>query len=247
MNPAGSTLSPRPRTSDLRVGLAAVALVALAVAALTRLPVALVALAGAALLVLAARVPPGRVLHRLAHVEGVLLVLLAVLPFTTPGHPLFHLGPLAASAEGLARALLIAAKVNTVALVLLVLLDGAAPERLGRALLGLGAPVRFVRLMALILRHSHTARDSLRRQSEAMRARGFRPASTLHAWRSYGHLFGGALLRAFARAERVEEAMRLRGGHHIPLPLPPLSARAKARIVLAALAAAALLALDRLA
>lgn len=236
-----------PAAGDLRVPLLAALVIALGLAALTRLPVALAALAATVLLAAVSGTRPREALHRMAHVEGFLVVLLLFLPFTVPGQPVFHLGPLSASTEGLSRAALVAAKVNAVALVLLALLPAAAPERLGGALLALGAPARFVALMQLILRHSHTARDSLRRQSEAMRARAFRPATSLHCWRSYGHLIGGALLRAFARAERVEEAMRLRGaGAALPAPLLPLSSRAWAALVLTLAVVTAFVLADRL-
>ena len=237
---------------DLRLPLVFTVLSAVAVAALTRLPVALTALGLSLLLVCWHRIHPGRVFHRLAHVEGFLLVLLIALPLTTPGAAAFHLGPLRASVRGLELALLIAAKVNTVALLLLVWLGGVVPERLGRALAALGAPARFVQLMELTLRHLHTARDGLRRQSEAMRARAFhnhpgRPRLWPHVWRSHGHLVGGALLRAFDRAERVEEAMRMRGsGPLAHAPLPALGARGFARIGLLAAVALALVAVDRL-
>lgn len=232
---------------DLRLPLLAALAVAIGTASLTRVSVALLALALAAGLALAVRAGLRAALHRLLHVEAFLLVLLVMLPFTTAGRPFLHLGPLAATAEGMALALLVAAKVNTVALVLLALLGRASAAHLGRALCGLGAPERFVRLVDLLLRHSHTARDGLRRQSEAMRARGFCPRANLHSWRSYGHLIGGALLRAFDRAERVEEAIRMRGGHRPPAPLPPLPARDWLVLVLVVAVMAGLLTLDRLA
>lgn len=234
--------------ADLRAAIIAAALIAVGVAALTRPPTALAAFAAVLALAIAARVRPRAALRRLAHVEGFLVALLVCLPFTTPGREIFALGPLRASAEGLTLALLIALKVNTVALALLALLGGAPPEGLGRGLRGLGAPERFTRLMDLQLRHAHTAREGLRRQSEAMRARGFRPRSNLHTWRSLGHLLGGALLRAFDRAERVEEAMRMRGaGALAHAPCAPMPARARLACALTGLGAALLILLDRLA
>lgn len=240
-----------PADEDLRPNLLALLILALGLAALHQLAPVLLVLAGVAVLAVLCRVPGAQVLHRLRHVEGFLLVLLVLLPITTPGQPLFSLGPLSASAEGLERALLIAAKVNAMALALLALLGSASPERLGGALVSLQVPPRFVQLLDLVLRHSHTARDSFRRQHEAMRARGFRPRSNLHSWRCYGLLMGGGLLRALSRGERVEEAMRLRRGHghgafHLA-PQGPLQARSLAKLVLMALAMAALVALDRLA
>jgi cobalt/nickel transport system permease protein len=233
---------------DLRASLITAATIAVGIAALHQ-PVAALAAFGAVLaLAIARRVKPREAWHRLAHVEGFLVVLLAFLPFTTPGRAVFAIGPLTASAEGLTLGLVIALKVNTVALALLALLGGAPPEVLGRGLRGLGAPPRFARLVDLLLRHSHTARDSLRRQSEAMRARGFRMRSTPHTWRALGHLIGGALLRAFDRAERVEEAMRMRGeGARAPAPAGPMAPRARAACALTVAVMSLLLLMDRIA
>ncbi len=232
---------------DLRPHLIAAVLAALAIAALHRLPVALAALTLAAGFALAARPDPRRLLHRLAHVEGFLLILLVFLPFTTPGEALFRLGPLTATTEGATRALLILCKVNAMALTLFTLFDRAAVEWLGRSLAALGVPARFVRLTELLLRHSHTARDGLARQSQAMRARAFRPATNLHTMISTGHLIGGTLLRAFDRAERVEEAMRLRGGSLAAAPMPPMTRPAWVRITSVAVLAAGFVLADRVA
>lgn len=231
--------------TDLRLPLIASLGVAVTAAALTGLPAALALLAGAVVLAWHRGVDGRQALHRLMHIEGFLILLLLWLPFTVPGRPLLQVGPLVASAEGAGLALLIAVKVNAVALVVLALLGRAGADDLGRALLALGVPERFVRLLSLLARHIPTARDGLHRQSEAMRARGFRPGTSLHAWRSYGHLMGGALLRAMDRAQRVDEAMRLRGGGRMVLgALPGLSFW---RFALPGVALAVLVALDRLA
>ena len=59
------------------------------------------ALAGSVFLVLLARLSPSRLTSRLLIVNTFVLVLCLVLPFSYPGQPVFHLGPLAATREGL--------------------------------------------------------------------------------------------------------------------------------------------------
>ncbi|MDQ0509907.1 cobalt ECF transporter T component CbiQ [Ancylobacter amanitiformis] len=164
--------------------------------------------------------------RRLWHLEGFLLLLFATLPFTMDGRPLFTLGPLVASLDGVWRASLIAAKVSTCVLVLTVLLGDVEPARLGVALRGLRVPERLSRLCVMTMRYTSLLRDEARRLHDAMRARGFRPRSSRHTWRSYGNLIGMLLVRALDRAERVEEAMLCRGytgsfPYHAP-PFPPL-------------------------
>lgn len=149
--------------------------------------------------------------HRLWHLEAFLILLLLTLPFTVPGQPLLRLGPVTASAEGLLRALTLVAKVSASVLLVFALFADTAPESLGAALRALRLPEPLVRIFLGLTRYLALIRAEMARLQEAMRARSFRPRSTLHTWRSYGFLIGMMLIRALDRADRVEEAMRLRG------------------------------------
>ena len=46
---------------------------------------------------------------------------------------------------------------------------------------------------------------------QAMRARGFKPKTDKHTYRSYAWLIGMLLVKSWDRAERVYDAMRCRG------------------------------------
>ena len=81
-----------------------------------RLMPAAAGLALAAAMVAVGSMKPSRLLARLAVVNGFILLLWAVLPFTFPGEPLLTLGPLTASREGVNRALLITLKSNAIVL-----------------------------------------------------------------------------------------------------------------------------------
>lgn len=197
------------RPADLRLRIVAACLVVGAITTLHTLSVA-AATAAATLAALAAIGWPGW--RRLLHVEGFLLLLFLTLPFTVPGTPLLHVGPLTASVEGMARAALVAAKVSASVAVLLLLLGDIEPARLGGALRALHMPERLARLFVLTVRYVGLIRDEAGRLQEAMRARAFRPRSNRHTWRSYGNLVGMLLVRALDRAQRVEEAMACRGG-----------------------------------
>lgn len=165
--------------------------------------------------------------RRLLHLEGFLILLLITLPFTLPGTALFHLGPLTASADGLWRAIVLACKVTASVLLISFLFAAADPLSLGNALLGLRVPEPLVRLFVAVVRYLALIQAEFSRLQESMRVRAFIPRSNRHTWRSYGYLLGMLLIRAMDRAERVEEAMRLRGyaGRfpQIRLPPPPLS------------------------
>lgn len=234
-------LAPRAR-------LLATLILILAAVSLRGLPAQGAALAGAIALALASGQALKPLLHRLAHVEGFMALLLAMLPFTVPGTPLITFAPLALSAEGLGRALGIALKVNTAVLVVFALLGTVEPLRLGHAARALGVPVRLVQLFLFTTRYVELFRDEIRRRREAMRARAFARRSSLHTFRAYGNLAGMVLVRALEKAARVEEAMRCRAfdGRLPAIGLDDGGRGAIAGPGLALVAGAALIALDRL-
>jgi cobalt/nickel transport system permease protein len=149
-------------------------------------------------------------LHRLVHVEGFMLVLLATLPFTIDGTPMIAIGPLAASQEGILRAVTILLKVTVSVLTVFGLLGSLDPVRLGCAAARLGIPHKLVHLFLFLTRYLGVLRAECGRLVDAMRIRGFVAGSNLHTWRSLGNLAGMLLVRSIERAERVDEAMRCR-------------------------------------
>ncbi|WP_218046326.1 energy-coupling factor transporter transmembrane protein EcfT [Budvicia aquatica] len=72
--------------------------------------------------------------------------------FHITGTPLFHLGPLTASTDGLWRAIVLACKVTASVLLISFLFATADPIRLGNALLGLHVPEPLVRLFVAVVR-----------------------------------------------------------------------------------------------
>ncbi|HEY6629946.1 MAG TPA: cobalt ECF transporter T component CbiQ [Rhizobiaceae bacterium] len=209
-NPEATSASPIDRLQPSTRLVATLA--ALVLATVAHQPVVLaLALAAAVLLVLLARLPWADLGHRLLHVEGFLIVLLALLPFTMPGRPIFELGTITATSEGLTRALTLVAKVNLCVLVVHALLGSLDPVRIGQAAATLGVPSRFVTLFLSTTRYVSVFREETARLVEAMRARAFRPRSNLHTWRTFGNFAGTMVVRSLERAKRVDEAMRCRG------------------------------------
>jgi len=162
-------------------------------------------------LALLAGVPPRRLALRLAQVEGFLLVLVATLPLTVPGPVALAWGPLALSWPGLERAGELLLRVSLCAVALLALLGGVEPVRLGHALARLGAPTRLVHLLLFAARYVGLIGAEATRLQESLRARAFRPRLSLHTLHTLSSLIAALLVRAVARAERVDEAMRCRG------------------------------------
>lgn len=194
---------------DLRLRIVAAFAAIACVSQLQAMPIAATAFAAMLLGAALSRAPlPWR---RLLHVEGFLLLLFATLPFTVAGQPIFSLGPLTVSQEGVRRATLIACKVSASVLIMMALLRAVEPAQLGQALRSLHLPEAMVRLFVLTARYLPLIREEALRLHDAMRMRGFRPRANGHTWRSYGNLVGMLLVRALDRARRIEEAMLCRG------------------------------------
>lgn len=203
-----------PRTRILAAAAFAVVTVALQCLALMLIPLALALLA-----LRAARLPAAPTLRRMAMVDGFILLLLLLLPFTVPGEPAFSLFGWPASKAGLAQAAAIALKANAVVLMLLSLVGSMDATVLGHALARLKVPENLVHLLLFTVRYITVVDGEYRRQRRAMRLRGFRARMDLHTLQSLGYLIGMLLVRALERSERILIAMRCRGftGHLVLL------------------------------
>ncbi|MBK5939452.1 cobalt ECF transporter T component CbiQ [Halochromatium roseum] len=195
---------------DPRARVIIAALCAITVVSLQSLSMAFLALCGAILLAWLGGVSVRR-LGYLLPLELLMLVLILTLPFSVPGAPLLQLGSFAASAEGLALALLILFKANAVVLILFGLVGAIGAGPTVHALASLGLSTKLCQLLLLTLRQIDLVGAEYRRMRLAMRARAFVPRSDRHSWRALGWLIGMLLVRSLARGQRVADAMRCRG------------------------------------
>lgn len=193
----------------IRIVLAtAFALTAVALSSLPLLALALLLAIGLAAL---AQLPARPTLKRMLGIDAFMIPILALLPFTVPGEAIGALGPWPISLQGVHRAAEILLTANAVVLALLALVGTIEPVLLGRALSGLGLSEKLARLLVLTTRYIAVLHAEYARLRFAMRARAFRPAGSLHTWRSLGYLFGMLLVRSVERAERITQAMKCRG------------------------------------
>jgi len=162
-------------------------------------------------LVLLARLPLWKVFIRLLMVNGLILFLWFLLPFTVSGEALWTLGPFAASREGIALAAHITIRSNIIVLAFLSLVSTTPVFALGHAMGGLGIPDKMVQLFFFTYRYIHVIYEEYQRLVRALKIRGFRARSNLHTYRTYAYLVGMLLVKSYERAERVREAMLCRG------------------------------------
>jgi cobalt/nickel transport system permease protein len=152
-----------------------------------------------------------RLIRRMMGFNGFLLFMFLVLPLSFPGTPVFHIGPLTWSWEGMLKSVSIAVKANTIMLVFTALIATIEPVTLSGALNALGCPEKLTHLLFFVVRYVESIQKELTRLTNAMKLRCFRPAFSRHTFRSYGYLIGMLLVKSLDRSERILEAMKCRG------------------------------------
>lgn len=227
------------RRLDPRARLLALAALAVLTAVLHTRVAAGCALALGLSLTAMARIRPRDALSRLLPVNAFIVFLWLVLPFSAPGRPIWSLGPLAATWEGLELALLITLKANAMLLAFLALAGTMPAPQLGHALARLGAPRRLCLLLLFTYRHLHVLAQEYQRLRTAARVRAFTPKTNLHTYRTFAYLAAMVLVRGFDRAQRVRQAMLLRGFAG-KFPHPPDSSMGRADVLFLAATALSL-------
>lgn len=151
------------------------------------------------------------VLKRLILVNGFILFFWLVLPLTVAGEPYIQLGPFTLTREGILLSAQITIKSNAILISLIALLSTSSISTLGHALNRLKVPDKLVLLLLLTFRYIFVLELEYQRLRRAIRMRGFKPGTNLHAYRTYAYVIGMLFVRASARAERVHQAMLCRG------------------------------------
>jgi cobalt/nickel transport system permease protein len=175
------------------------------------------ALAVAAGCYLAARLPLSFLLTRLRYPGALLLVAVLLLPFISGQTALAQLGPLTLYQEGLAQAVVMAARFGCILTISLVLFGTAPMLTTVHTLRALGVPGLLVDLLLLCYRYLADTAARLTAMQRALRLRGFAArrldGRLLH---TLAALLGSLLVQSHARSERIYQAMRLRGYGQAP-------------------------------
>jgi len=196
---------------DPRIKIIVAILFSVVVAVSSNLLALLPALALSLFLMALTRLSPRKVFYRLLLVNGLILFLWFLLPFTYKGETLFTIGPLVGTKEGVLYASRITVKCNTILLAMIALLATTPIFTLGHAMSKLYIPDKIIHLFLFTYRYIHVIFQEYRRLTNAMRIRGFMPRTNIHTYRSYAYLVGMLLVRSYDRAERIHRAMLCRG------------------------------------
>jgi cobalt/nickel transport system permease protein len=196
---------------DPRVRLVAAAVYACAAALCREFPALLAALLLSAGLVALARLRAAEVLKRLFVVNGLVVFIWMVIPFTFPGEALVRVGPFSAARQGVELAAQITLKSNAIVLAFMALVTTMPFSTVGHALHRLRVPDKIVHLLLMTYRYIFVLEQEYQRLIRAARIRGFQPGTNLHTYRTYAYLVGMLFVKAIDRAERVRWAMLCRG------------------------------------
>ncbi len=196
---------------DPRVKIVAAVAFSILTAVADRFPALMLALGLAVVLASVARLPARAIAYRMLLVNGFMLLLWLMLPFTYPGEVVFHVGPLAFSREGAAYALLITVKSNAIVLTCIALLSTTHLTDIGRALGRLHVPEKIIHVLLFMLRYLGVINREYLRLRASMKVRCFRPGANLHTYRSYANMVGMLLVSSYESAQAVYAAMLCRG------------------------------------
>ena len=169
------------------------------------------ALAVSLSLIVLTRLSAKTVFYRLLLVNGLILFLWLLIPFSFKGEALFTIGPLVGTREGVLYASRITVKCNAILLAMIALLATIPIFTLGHAMSQLHFPDKIIHLFLFTYRYIHVIFQEYHRLTNAMKIRGFIARTNIHTYRSYAYLLGMLLVKSYDRAERVYEAMLCRG------------------------------------
>lgn len=196
---------------DPRLKIIVALIYSVTVALLTSFPLLLLSLFFSLILVFWARLSSGTVFKRLLVVNGFVIFLWFILPFSYDGKELISLGPLVATDVGVYQVLRITIKSNAIIMCLMALLSTSPTFMLVHALHHLKVPSKLVHLFFFTYRYIHVIYTEFVRLNTAMKIRCFTPRTDLHTYRTYAYLVGMLLVRSYERSKRIYQSMLCRG------------------------------------
>jgi len=216
---SGSTLFHK---RDARVKLVGAAAISLVLALCSSFLVAGTGCIITATILYLSKPDPKLVSKRIIGVNIFTFFLWLTLPLTYGGNETLTFAMFNLSMDGIRMAALITLKTNGIFFCILALLATSTTANLGHGLEKLGFPKKLCFLLLFTYRQLFVINQEYHRLLRAAKLRGFSPANSMHTYRTYSHLFGMTLVKSWNRAERIHQAMLLRGfnGRLIPLSQP---------------------------
>lgn len=196
---------------DAAAKLAAAALFSICTALLTSITAACAALLVGIVLLAVAQLPFKILCRRVLFINAFIAFLWLTLPVSTAGTPLFTWGGFTVTKEGVDLTLLITLKSNAIIAAVIALLATSNVTDIGTGFARLHVPQKLSLLFLFTWRYIHVILEEYKRLSTAATLRGFVPGTNSHTYKTYANLIAMVLIKSHDRAERVSNAMKLRG------------------------------------
>jgi len=196
---------------DAAAKLVAVTCFSVCTALLSSIEAALTALIAGILLLCIAQLPLKKVCKRLLFINAFIAFLWLTLPISTAGTPIYSLGGFTVTQEGVDLTLLITLKSNAIIAAFIALLATSNVTDIGAGFERLHVPQKLSLLFLFTWRYIHVIQEEYQRLSTAATLRGFVPSTNSHTYKTYANLIAMVLVKSHDRAERVSNAMKLRG------------------------------------
>ncbi len=181
------------------------------VASLTNFYASVVAFLLGVIFLLLANLIKKKTILTLIKINGFILFLWCVIPFSAGGEKIFSFWKLSVTKEGIDLCLLLTLKSNAILMsIISMLLTQPAPV-LGKALSCLKFPSKFVFLLLISYRYINLIYEEYNRLMTAAKLRGFVPKTNFKTYKTIGYIFSMVLIKSYDRAERIYKAMVLRG------------------------------------
>ncbi|MFA9395170.1 MAG: cobalt ECF transporter T component CbiQ [Halodesulfovibrio sp.] len=196
---------------DAAAKVVAATLFSICTALLTSTTTACVALVIGIILLCIAQLPIKTLCRRLLFINAFIAFLWLTLPVSTAGTPVYSLGGFTVTQEGIDLTLLITLKSNAIITTFIALLATSNVTDIGSGFAKLHVPQKLSLLFLFTWRYIHVILEEYKRLSTAATLRGFVPTTNSHTYKTYANLIAMVLVKSHDRAERVSNAMKLRG------------------------------------
>lgn len=150
-------------------------------------------------------------LNRLAGANFFIFFIWIFIPLSYKGNPYIDLGFLRLSYQGLEYALSITLKCNAIIFTTIALLSTSTIFSLAHAMQHLKIPSKLVIIFFLFYRYITVMHEEYTKIKRAVLARGFKPQTNLHTYKTYAYIIGALLIKSFERSEEIYKAMLARG------------------------------------
>ncbi len=162
-------------------------------------------------LILLAKLHFKTLLNRIIGANFFIFFIWIFIPLSYKGDSYIDFGFIKLSYEGIKYALSITLKCNAIILGTIAFLATSSLSSLAHAIIHLRIPNKLVTLFFLFYRYISVIHEEYIKIKRAASARGFKPRTNIHTYKTYAYIVGALLIKSFQRSAEIYRAMLARG------------------------------------